>query len=276
MGGLTREFERAFLGERSPPVGERFASGALHVRDAQADCPTCGVPIGPGEVTDDARGVPHCATCRDSRLAWNAFIRLAAHDGAWRDAIHETKFSRHRRLGHAIGARLGERIHERLREAGIEPERAIICPMPTTLRRRLARGIDHAGVLSRGAAWSAGLRVAPLLSRTHRPSQLDVPASQRARNIAGAFRARPGAIARTLGRMGQGACVVIVIDDVRTTGATMRGACRALRAGVRRACGGESPERDPRGVQVWAAVVATADRGDEGSPENEAGPENDS
>jgi predicted amidophosphoribosyltransferase len=52
------------------------------------------------------------------------------------------------------------------------------------------------------------------------PSQVDLPYAERQRNIAGAFAAW---------RLG-GARRVLVVDDVRTTGATLRAASKALDA----------------------------------------------
>ncbi len=177
-----------------------------------------------------------------------------------------------RSLGRELGLLLGERVGQAIREAQVEGEleRGIdgcVAPVPTSLARRLSRGIDHAGTIAGGVAKASGLPLAAVLTRSHRPSQVSVPASQRRRNVAGSM--RPARLAALLGRLGLGslgrrgergresgeggrgnrrARLVVVVDDVTTTGATLREACRA----VRRAFGG-------REVVLWAAVVAVTE-----------------
>jgi len=73
-----------------------------------------------------------------------------------------------------------------------------------------------------------------LLRRRHRPSQLAVPVSRRKANVRGTMTC---ARADLTGRL------VIVLDDVRTTGATLREACRAVK------------KANP-GAKLWAAVAA--------------------
>jgi predicted amidophosphoribosyltransferase len=65
------------------------------------------------------------------------------------------------------------------------------------------------------------LRVQGLRRVRNTPRQVDLPHRERQRNIAGAFAA---------GKLGN-ARRVLLIDDVRTTGATLRAATQALQAG---------------------------------------------
>jgi predicted amidophosphoribosyltransferase len=74
-----------------------------------------------------------------------------------------------------------------------------------------------------------GSPVDPLLvSRTRRTKQqVGLSSDARQRNVAGAFAARPDALARLRGRG------VVIVDDVLTTGATVKAVTRTLRrAGV--------------------------------------------
>jgi predicted amidophosphoribosyltransferase len=67
-----------------------------------------------------------------------------------------------------------------------------------------------------------------------------VPASKRAGNVRGRFRARRGA------RLGDQEGVIVLLDDVMTTGATLAAACRALRTAGWRG-------------RLWAAVLCVAE-----------------
>lgn len=172
-------------------------------------------------------------------------VRLGEHAGPLRDWVHEVKFTRFQALGVTLGHRLGRRVIE----AGGDGPGWLVVPAPTTRRRRLARGVDHAGAIAAGVAAETGWPVRRLLARRHRPSQTSLPASERKRNAAGAFRRRGGA------RLGDAR--VLVVDDVMTTGATASAACRALVKGLKAA---ERPEA------VWVAVVAVAPRPGAGDP----------
>ena len=98
-----------------------------------------------------------------------------------------------------------------------------VVPVPLHWQRRRARGYDQAALLARPLARSLGV---PVLLRGLRrvrntPSQVDLPHAERQRNIAGAF--APWRLS--------GVRRVLLVDDVRTTGATLRAASAALKAG---------------------------------------------
>jgi predicted amidophosphoribosyltransferase len=125
---------------------------------------------------------------------------------------------------------------------GTDRERLVLVPVPSTFRRRMARGIDHTLVLARGVREVTGGRIVRALARRHRPSQVGLPMTERKRNVSGTMRLRRPA--------DLGGCTLIVIDDVRTTGATMTEACRALVRGLK--------EREMVAGAVWAAVLGVA------------------
>lgn len=118
-------------------------------------------------------------------------------------------------------------------EAGREfwDDAPVLVPVPLHPLRHLLRRYNQSAELARHLARRTGLAVDPrLLARVRSTRrQVGLSAEGRARNVAGAFAADPARIARLEGRP------VVLIDDVYTTGATVKAATRALlRAGAAR------------------------------------------
>lgn len=101
-----------------------------------------------------------------------------------------------------------------------------IAPVPLHPLRLKQRRFNQSALLARALAQRAGKLFDPdLLERVRAtPSQAGKTASGRARNVQGAFRVRENASAGAAGAN------VLLVDDVRTTGATLDAAARALKA----------------------------------------------
>jgi ComF family protein len=96
----------------------------------------------------------------------------------------------------------------------------VVMPVPLFSSRLRARGFNQAALLARPVARRLGLSLAVMALYRVRDTaeQAGIARTERALNVKGAFRARSP---RAPGR-------VLLIDDVRTTGATLAAASDAL------------------------------------------------
>lgn len=140
-----------------------------------------------------------------------------------------------------LSAALGSLLSERLQADGRLGEDALLIPVPLYRWRRLARGYDQAALLARATSRRANRPWCQALFR-RRPTaaQGSLHSRGRASNVQEAFGLHPEAEAAVRGRD------VYLVDDVYTSGATLRACARVLRrAGTRR---------------VGALVLARAER----------------
>lgn len=156
-----------------------------------------------------------------------------------RSLLHSLKFGGSQRVAGLLCDALAGAI---LAQPWRQEIQAVTAP-PMHLLRRLQRPCDHADVLAAGVARRLGAPHVRAIRRTrHTPSQIEAGSSaERFRNMAGCFATRE--------RAGVAGRVVLAVDNVLVSGATICEAAKALRRGGARV--------------VYAAVVARAiGRGD--------------
>lgn len=178
-------------------------------------CSRCGGAL----PSSGATALSVCTDCLRHPPVVDQARAIGVHDGTLRAIIHAFKYGGHRSLARPLA--------ERMREAGAMAvaECRVAVPVPLHGSRRRSRGFNQAQDLAR----HIGIPVVPALARTRETStQTALPAEERRANVASAF--RPTRHAAAL----QGATVLLV-DDVRTTGATLDACAAALKeAGVRK------------------------------------------
>jgi predicted amidophosphoribosyltransferase len=242
--------ERTWLGWTLPPTRRVFAETDWAPDDEGGYCGRCGDSVGTGEETDGG-----CGSCRGRPGVVDGVVRLGAYSGHLREWVRAIKYRGWAEMADALGRRLGAAVECRLtRQAALDREQTVVVPMPMPWQRRLYRGIDHAGLIAAGV--SAELGVGPLvaLAKANGPPQVSLSASRRAHAGAGMRLTRRAAGIRLDGVQ------VVLVDDVRTSGASLRAAGRLLR------------RRGPR--QVTAAVLAVTDERSRRSPSDPGGPAN--
>jgi len=156
-------------------------------------------------------------------LAMAAF----AHDGVLRRVLQRLKYGGAASLARPLA---GAALPAFRRLQAVVPRTAPLVPVPVHRDRLLLRGYNQAELLAVELARQSGRRVAPILVR-RRPTlrQHHLGRSERLRNLEAAFEARPGLRAPP---------VVLLVDDIVTTAATLEACAAALRrAGARQVYG---------------------------------------
>jgi ComF family protein len=136
--------------------------------------------------------------------------------GPARELVHALKYQNRRDAAQPLAELAAARF-------GPELASTILVPIPLHPRRERARGYNQSAVLAAAIAEATGARLLPALVRTRSTrSQTKLGRGARAGNVAGAFGlALPGIPTPGL---------VILVDDVVTTGATLGAAAAALTA----------------------------------------------
>ncbi|GHF41345.1 ComF family protein [Deinococcus metalli] len=193
-------------------------------------CPGCGAQLGA------ERGL--CRACRaglrphiesHSPLRAQAqphLVTLGTYHGVRRRAVRALKFAGARDLAGVLGSALAD---------GVPATWGVVAvvPVPLHASRQRQRGFNQAALLGRAMAARLGVPCVDALVRTRATGQQAKQHAAGRDAMHGAFRARPGALP---------AGPVVLVDDVLTSGSTMRACQQAL--------------LDVGAAEVYAAVVA--------------------
>jgi ComF family protein len=147
---------------------------------------------------------------------------LGLYEGTLREIIHALKYDRRRSVAPRLAGLMAAH------GCGVLDGADLVIPVPLHRGRQRERGFNQADDLACGL----GLPVLRALRRVkHTEPQVNLVAAARHSNVRGAFAIRRGA-----GRPGfpfsaaTGAKVVVLVDDVTTTGATLDACARVLKA----------------------------------------------
>lgn len=200
-------------------------------------CPRCAEPLAAAPTVEvDSPEERICGACLSSPPPWKRTVAPFTYTPPLSRILSSLKTGNGLLEARILGALLAPFVR-----ACYVGERlpAALVPMPMTRRRRWQRGFNQAELLATVVARALGLpHVRGCLVRTKdAPPQRSLSRSARLRNVRGAFEVKHSPPGRH----------VALVDDVTTTGATVRAAARALlQGGAAR-------------VDVWTVAKTPAD-----------------
>lgn len=167
-------------------------------------------------------------SCSTAALPVQGLFALSWYEGEWRRMLHRLKYEGRRQLARPLGRWLGTLL---LKQGGWTLD--LVIPVPLHRLREAERGFNQTLLIARYTAQVLRLPLLPLLIKsrsTH--SQTGLSRQERLNNVAGTFTYNgPDTRGKT----------ALLLDDIYTTGATIREAAAVLQR---------------QGMKVFGAVTA--------------------
>jgi ComF family protein len=185
-----------------------------------------------------------CRACRLAPPAYERAVAYGLYDGRMRDAIRALKFNGIRPAARRLGGLLALAI---AKLDGQAPAEMLVIPIPLHRSKHAQRSFNQARLIASHALhqlarthpdWRLTLASRALLRVRATESQTELTPRQRRLNLRGAF-----AVSNLATVAGKN---ILLIDDIMTTGATVRAASRVL--------------VDAGAASVWVATLSRARR----------------
>lgn len=165
-----------------------------------------------------------CFDCVRDPLPLDWCDAWGEYRGSLERLLHALKFERHDFLDDALASLLEETLRAR---DDVAFDAIVAVPMSRSRERR--RGYNQAELLARALSYRLGVRcdMTLLTRRGRRATQSTLPKRERRANVRGAFAASSLVKGKS----------ILIVDDICTTGETLRACATALRAeGADRVC----------------------------------------
>ncbi|MBI3165513.1 MAG: ComF family protein [Chloroflexi bacterium] len=190
-------------------AGSRWC-GDCHQRVKILDgvlCDVCGLPQESPEP---------CKDCLDDRPRYRALRAWAVFEDPIRSALHVLKYRRNFSMGDSLAAAMLPFV----RDLGWNAD--MVVPIPLGRHRLRERGYNQVAMIAKPLAMGLGVNYSPraLKRRKETRSQVGLSREERKQNVHSAFQADKNARGK----------IVLIIDDVSTTGSTLSSGADAFYA----------------------------------------------
>jgi ComF family protein len=156
-----------------------------------------------------------CTICRESLVNFDAAYSFGSYEGALRRLIHLFKYAKVESLALPLSRLL-------LRAMPIDERFDLVIAMPMHWRKRWERGFNQAELLAKPVAKRCRLKLSNNLRRKrYTKAQAGLTEPQRRENLKDSFCVRSAH--QIAGKR------ILLVDDVFTTGATLRSAAEVLK-----------------------------------------------
>ena len=206
-------------------------------------CSRCGEDVAVADFGETPREGILCRQCRLAPPPFEIAVAHGLYQGTMRSLLHLLKYEGLE----PIARRLGVLVAEKLARMPNLPPKMLVVPVPLFKARQSERGFNQAELLAAGVMramrdlrpeWEGEFAPGVLARQRATQSQAGLSMTERRRNLRGAF------FVPDEGRVRDQQ--VLLVDDIYTTGATVRACSQALRrAGA---------------TGVWVATAARAQR----------------
>ncbi len=168
-------------------------------------CPYCDFRLSPNA----------CCICRPLQPSLHSLYALAIFERQWRHLLHNYKYYGRRSIGRPLGRWLGYELGAL--QVSL-PD--LVVPVPLHRDREKERGFNQSALIARHLAQTLAVEYYPLLFKHKKTlSQTALSRSDRQENIHEAF-SLAGTVKKGL--------TVLLVDDIYTTGSTLREAAEVL------------------------------------------------
>ncbi len=162
-----------------------------------------------------------CPTCQSHPPQFDQLRSFSVYEGVIRQAIHRLKYHNDLPLADTLSCYLISLFNQASWDVDL------ICAVPLSSQKQRQRGYNQSALLAQILAWAVSIpyeKKAITRIRDTR-SQVGLNAEERRENVKDAFRANPKLVNHK---------VVLVVDDIATTSATLSACAKALKeAGAR-------------------------------------------